>query len=180
MSLNKKSTEEREFFGFNPHPFLADLRRKLRKSGQSLSDLFKLFDANKDGTLSYEEMKKAFDSAKFGLTAGGLKRIFDIIDTDKSGNISYKEFTTMIEQQDKLVEMSKAGLKERKLKLEREKEQKAKEEEEKAKKDIEEKKSIDKKEPLPKLGKKLENKMDLLFKSETKPICINIYIYIYT
>lgn len=61
---------------------------------QNLKDLFKIFDQDNDGQISYNELEKGIlkleGSAKFNKKE--IQEIFDSIDTDKNGKIDYTEF----------------------------------------------------------------------------------------
>ena len=65
------------------------------KEIKELSQLFKDFDTNLDGQISYEEFEKGFlkykSKNKF-LNQNDIKHIFDSVDINKNGKIDYSEF----------------------------------------------------------------------------------------
>jgi calcium-dependent protein kinase len=55
-----------------------------------LREIFELFDINKDGSITYEELEEGL--MKLNIDCGNVKEIFNSMDTDKSGRIDYTEF----------------------------------------------------------------------------------------
>lgn len=58
----------------------------------TLGKKFKSMDDNGDGTLCYEEFKKAMNEMKFN--EGEMQALFRFFDADCNGCISYNEFIT--------------------------------------------------------------------------------------
>lgn len=66
-----------------------------KKERDNLAQVFKLFDKNGDGMLSFEEVKTGYkEFYNQDLKNSDVKKIFDSVDTDKSGFIDYSEFLT--------------------------------------------------------------------------------------
>ena len=65
------------------------------KEIENLKDLFKKFDKNSDGQISYEEFEKGFieyQNKNHLFNQNDIKNIFNIIDINKNGKIDYSEF----------------------------------------------------------------------------------------
>jgi calcium-dependent protein kinase len=61
----------------------------------NLKELFKKFDKNSDGQISYEEFEKGFieyQNKNHSFNQNDIKNIFNIIDINKNGKIDYPEF----------------------------------------------------------------------------------------
>ena len=59
----------------------------------NLKDIFKAFDKDNDGQISYNEFEEGIKKLKQGnFDPNEIKSIFDSIDTDKNGKIDYTEF----------------------------------------------------------------------------------------
>ena len=66
-----------------------------KKERDNLAQVFKKFDKNGDGMLSFEEVKTGYrEFYNQDLQNSEVKKIFDAVDTDNSGFIDYSEFLT--------------------------------------------------------------------------------------
>jgi len=81
---------------------------KVLKRGYSIEQLndfrevFNLFDKDKDGRLSVEELTKVFKT--LGVVTTGdekIKQMIEHVDTDKSGAVEFEEFLNVMQQQPK-------------------------------------------------------------------------------
>ena len=81
--------------GLTAHEFkiLGELLEALQTNFKSLHAAFVKYDANKDGTLSYEEFKNAIESAGINhITAKEVRDIFEVFDKNHNDKVEYKEF----------------------------------------------------------------------------------------
>ena len=65
------------------------------KEIEELNTLFKKFDKNSDGQISYEEFEQGFfdfQQKNKSINNNDIKKIFDVIDINKNGMIDYSEF----------------------------------------------------------------------------------------
>jgi len=62
---------------------------------KQINDIFKLYDKDKNGNLSYQELKKALE--KTGFDNDEIKELFEGYDLDGDGLISKNEFETLME-----------------------------------------------------------------------------------
>ncbi|MCQ2821661.1 MAG: protein kinase, partial [archaeon] len=61
---------------------------------EKLKNKFMEMDKDKNGTISYEELKEGL--SPYGLAENQIKEMFDLVDTDKSGAIDYTEFIASV------------------------------------------------------------------------------------
>ena len=65
------------------------------KEIDALKEIFKLFDTNSDGQISYEEFERGFMEYKSKnnlFNTNDIKNIFNVVDVNKNGLIDYSEF----------------------------------------------------------------------------------------
>mmetsp|Transcript_96254 Transcript_96254/g.144130 ORF Transcript_96254/g.144130 Transcript_96254/m.144130 type:complete len:167 (-) Transcript_96254:12-512(-) len=60
------------------------------------SDAFDMFDADKSGEISYEEVGQMFEKLKTELSPDELRLMIQSVDLDKNGEISFEEFIVMM------------------------------------------------------------------------------------
>lgn len=80
----------------DPSKFLEWLRDKVAASKRSLTEIFKTFDNNGDGMISFEEFKKAMEQTGIRFPEKVIKQLFKRFDTNESGSVSYMEFLSAI------------------------------------------------------------------------------------
>ena len=59
--------------------------------------IFRIFDRNNDGTISAEEIYKAFKKLKFPITEEDVQDIMQEFDADHNNNIDYEEFKYFVQ-----------------------------------------------------------------------------------
>ena len=69
---------------------------KLFFGEEILQEAFNFFDKDKNGTISLEEVKKAFSSMR-GYKKSDFEKILNEIDLNKDEKIDFAEFKTMME-----------------------------------------------------------------------------------
>jgi hypothetical protein len=75
---------------------LQALADKLNKKTNQLREIFRSFDQNKDGTVSYDELRNGLQMLGFAPTDEQYEELLRIVDEDGSGHIDYVEFYNMI------------------------------------------------------------------------------------
>lgn len=80
----------------DPEKFLNLLKEKVAASQRSLKDIFKGFDENGDGVISYEEFKKSMLATKIRFSEDLIAAVFKRFDVDDTGTISYMKFLSTI------------------------------------------------------------------------------------
>jgi len=80
----------------DPNKFLQVLREKVSASNKSLNDIFKSFDVNNDGTISFDEFKNAMLATGIHFSELVLKQVFKRLDKNEGGTVSYMEFLSAI------------------------------------------------------------------------------------
>ena len=61
-----------------------------------IADMFQRIDADKDGNLDLEEMKKAMQTMDFRLSEPEIEQLFNEMDVDRSGAVDKEEFTAVL------------------------------------------------------------------------------------
>ncbi|XP_071099100.1 calmodulin-like isoform X2 [Haliotis cracherodii] len=74
-------------------------KRKDREMDAEIRELFRIFDKNRDNTISCKELGKAFKVFGLPLSEEEVQQVADELDPSGSGKIEYKEFYNfMVEQ----------------------------------------------------------------------------------
>ncbi|XP_063675960.1 calmodulin-4-like [Bolinopsis microptera] len=63
---------------------------------QTTSALFVAFDRNKDGRLSYEDLRQGFNKSGYRISGEELKALVDRFDTDGDGALDFPEMLTVM------------------------------------------------------------------------------------
>lgn len=71
---------------------LDKLKHLLKKKEMIVTDAFRQYDLNNNGTLSKEEFQKAMASLNLGLTPVEIQALMNRIDTNSDGRLNYSEF----------------------------------------------------------------------------------------
>ncbi|CAG9317298.1 unnamed protein product [Blepharisma stoltei] len=82
---------DRQVIEVKERDFLRDVYCALTKSGRSIKEIFKFLDANHDGCINLNEMKKGLSKLNVDLSPAECKQIFALIDINRSGSISLSE-----------------------------------------------------------------------------------------
>lgn len=80
-----KQKKESEKVNVESPRFISTLKR-------ALEDMFKQFDSNNSGTLTYEEFKDCFGSLSYGLNENDINMMIAMADEDQDERIHWKEF----------------------------------------------------------------------------------------
>ena len=80
----------------DPNKFLQVLREKVTASNKSLNDIFKSFDVDNDGTITYAEFRDAMLATGIHFSELVLKQVFKRLDKNEGGSVSYMEFLSAI------------------------------------------------------------------------------------
>jgi hypothetical protein len=67
---------------------------------KDLRNTFDVFDSDKDGSVSKEDIQRVLQSNKINISEDKLQQIMDEVDTDKSGMIEFNEFEEMMRNTD--------------------------------------------------------------------------------
>eukprot|EP00948_MAST-09A_sp_MAST-9A-sp1_P003181 g3181.t1 len=65
--------------------------------GKPIREIFREFDLNKDGKISYDEFKKVLISKNLP-NVGGLDRVFNLMEKDQDGHLKYNDFIKFYEE----------------------------------------------------------------------------------
>ena len=79
---------------------LEALAEKLNKKTSNIRPIFRSFDENKDGTVSYAEFRHGLTMMGFEPTDEQYEELLRIVDADGSGAIDYLEFANTIKPVD--------------------------------------------------------------------------------
>lgn len=85
----------------DPTKLLQLLREKISSTSKSLNDVFKVFDINGDGRITFDEFKEAMLQTGIRFNDEVLKEVFRRFDENESGSITYLEFMECIYGGDK-------------------------------------------------------------------------------
>lgn len=83
---------------------LQKIRSKVYEKAVSLKDCFRHFDADKDGTVSRAEFKKALKDMNLDFPAKTVNGILDTLDADGNDVIEYQEFASLLQAKDTMGE----------------------------------------------------------------------------
>ena len=72
--------------------------RLCEKYDKKVKDIFKVYDADKDGTIGFEEFDKMMQLLGFRLSSDELTEAFELFDFDGNGLIQEVEFVDVIEK----------------------------------------------------------------------------------
>ena len=76
------------------------LRVKLTQSATRVMDLFKEWDADKSGSITKKEFRKALPTLSIECTKAQADELFDSFDPDGSGTIEFNELNKMLRRSD--------------------------------------------------------------------------------
>ena len=63
---------------------------------QEISAVFKAFDRNQDGRLSYEDLRQGFNKSGYRISGEELKELVDKFDMDGDGALDFPEMLTVM------------------------------------------------------------------------------------
>ncbi len=85
---------------------------KLGKKAKPLTPIFKLFDLNKTGRVSFADFKRALTKAEIKPTLVSdtkLRKLFNALDLDGTGNMQYEVLIEGVEGHKKFSEIRRVG-----------------------------------------------------------------------
>ena len=62
---------------------------------QEAEDMFRIYDKNKDGFISFDELKEVLSELDVNFTDIEIKEMMDTFDTDGDGQINFEEYQAM-------------------------------------------------------------------------------------
>ena len=74
------------------HPLINLIEIKLEEKFKTIHDAFRIFDANGDSKLNYEEFVDGMNRLAADLSQEDIRKAFDMLDGNKDGVIEYHEF----------------------------------------------------------------------------------------
>lgn len=80
----------------DPEKFLDLLRSKITATERSIDEIFKGFDKDGDGIITFEEFREAMLATKIKFSEQTIKAVFKRFDQDEGGTITYVEFLSTI------------------------------------------------------------------------------------
>ena len=80
----------------SPQHILSLIKDPGKKSAQQeAEDMFRIYDKNKDGFISHDELKEVLSELDVNFTDIEIKEMMDNFDTDGDGQINFEEYQAM-------------------------------------------------------------------------------------
>lgn len=95
-------------FQYDLEAVLQKLRESMRQQYPLVRDIFRRFDTDRDGVITFDEFKKAVEKFNFMLSEEEIVQLMRHFDTRRDGQISYNEFCDALLEEDYPSDMLKA------------------------------------------------------------------------